>query len=115
MQNITLEPLASSGVEGTISMHTQIVLGVYQNPLGTKNSCLGSTSGGNLLPWNVHIPGKNNASWNTNANLNYHSSMEENSLEGYPLVYPSTMPRVNPPINPIPQWSGHVFKSKQYF
>ena len=57
MQNITLDPLASLGAEGTISMQPQMVARVYQNPLGTHNSCLGSTSGGNHLPWNVHIPG----------------------------------------------------------
>ena len=45
MQNITLDPLASSGVEGTISMQPQMIVGGYQNPLGTHNSCLGSTSG----------------------------------------------------------------------
>ena len=48
MQNITLDPLALSGVEGTISMQPQMVTGGYQNPLGTHNSCLGSTSGGTL-------------------------------------------------------------------
>ena len=47
MQNITLDTLASSEVEGTISMQPQMVAGGYQNPLGTHNSCLGSTSGGN--------------------------------------------------------------------
>ena len=62
MQNIILYPLASSGVEGTISMQPQMVAGGYQNPFGTHNSCLGSTSGGNHLPWNVNIPGGNNAS-----------------------------------------------------
>ena len=45
-----------------------MVVGGYQNPIGTHNSCLGSTSGGNPLPWNVNIPGRNNASQNTNAN-----------------------------------------------
>ena len=50
MQNITLDPLTSSGVEGTISMQPQMVAGGYQNPLGTHNSYLGSTSGGNPLP-----------------------------------------------------------------
>ena len=48
MQNITLDPLDSSGVEGTISMQPQMVAGGYQNPLGTQNSCLGSTSGETL-------------------------------------------------------------------
>ena len=62
MQNITLDPLASSGVEGTISMQPQMVARGYKNTLGTHNSCLGSTSSGNPLPWNVHIPGVNNAS-----------------------------------------------------
>ena len=45
MQNITLNPLASSGVEGAISMQPQLVARGYQNPLITHNSCLGSTSG----------------------------------------------------------------------
>ena len=45
MQNITLDPLASLGVEGTISMQPQMVVGGYQNPLGPHNSFLGSTSG----------------------------------------------------------------------
>ena len=62
IQNITLDPLASSGVEGTISMQPQMVAGGYQNPLGTHNSCLGYISRGNPLPWNVHIPSRNNAS-----------------------------------------------------
>ena len=62
MHNITLDPLASSRVEGTISMQPKMVVGGYQNPLGTHNSCLFSTSGGNPLPWNVHIPSGNNAS-----------------------------------------------------
>ena len=62
MQNITLDPLASSRVEGTISMQPQMVAGGHQNHLGTYNNCLDSTSGGNPLPWNVHIPGRNNAS-----------------------------------------------------
>ena len=57
MQNITLEPLDSLGVEGTISMQPQMVAGGYQNPLGAHNSCLGSTSRGNHLQWNVNIPG----------------------------------------------------------
>ena len=61
MQNITPEPLDSSGAKGTTSMQPQMVAG-YQNPLGTSNSCLGSTYGGNPLPWNVNIPGGNNAS-----------------------------------------------------
>ena len=85
-----------------------MVVGGYQSTLGTHKSCLGSTSGGNHLPWNVHIPGRNNASWNTNAYWNYPSLMGGNSLEGYPHIYPSIMPRGIPPINPIPQWSGHV-------
>ena len=101
MQNITLDPLASSRVEGTISMQHQMVVRGYQNPLGTQNSCLGSTSGGNPLPWNVH-PSGNNAYWNTNSNWNYPSLMGLNAPEGYPLIYPNTMPRRNPPINPIP-------------
>ena len=62
MQNITLDPLASSGVEGTKYMQPQMVAEGYQKPLGTHNSYLGSTSGGNPLPWNVNIPGRNNAS-----------------------------------------------------
>ena len=62
MQNITLDPLDSSGVEGTISMQPQMVAGDYQNLLGTHNSCIGSTFGGNPLPWNVNIPRRNNAS-----------------------------------------------------
>ena len=35
-------------------MQPQMVAGIYQNPLGTHNSFLGSTSGGNPLPWNVN-------------------------------------------------------------
>ena len=48
MQNIAHDPLmASSKVEGTISRKPQMVVaGGYQNPLGTHNSCLGSTSKG---------------------------------------------------------------------
>ena len=115
MQSITLDPLASSRVEGTTSMKPQMVAGGYQNPHGTHNSCLGSTAGGNPLPWNVNITGGNNASWNKNANWNYPSSMGGNASDGYPLIYPSTMPRGNPPINPIPQWSGHISESNQYF
>ena len=41
--------------------------------------------------------------------------MGGNSLEGYALVYPSITPRGNSPINNIPQWSGHVSESTQYF
>ena len=41
--------------------------------------------------------------------------MGGNAPEGYPLIYPGTMHRGNPPINPIPQWSGHVSESNQYF
>ena len=52
-------------------MQPQMVTRGYQNHLGTHNNCLGSTSGGNPLPWNVHIPGGNNASSDTNANWNY--------------------------------------------
>ena len=76
-------------------MHPQMVAGGYQNPLGTHNSCLGSTSGGNTLPWNVNIPGRNNTSWNKNANWNYPSPMGGNAEEGYPLIYPSTIPSGN--------------------
>ena len=89
-------------------MQPQMVVGGYQNPFSTHNSCLHSTFGGNPLPWNVHIPSGNNASWNTNANWNYPSPMGRNALESYSLIYPRKMPRVNPPINPIPQWRGHV-------
>ena len=60
-------------------MQPQMVARGYQNPLGTHNSFLGSTSGGNPLPWNFHIPGENNASWNTNSNWNYPSLMGGNS------------------------------------
>ena len=122
-------------------MQPQMVVGCYQNPLGTHNSCLGSTAGGNHLPWNFHIPDGNNASWNTNANWCYPSPMVGNSPEGYPMIYPSTMLRGNPPINPIPgsnrlflsqppqggnipwnsnknqgqnQWNGQVLVSNQY-
>ena len=49
-------------------MQPQMVAGGYPNPLGMPNSCIGSTFGGIPLPWNVHILGKNNASWNKNAN-----------------------------------------------
>ena len=108
MQNITLNPWDSSRLQGTISMQPQMVVGGYQNPLGTHNSCLGSISWGNPLPWNVNIPGESSASWNKNANWNYPSSMGVNAPEGHPLIYPSTIPRGNLPINPIPQWSGHV-------
>ena len=107
--------MASSGVEGTISLQPQMVARGYQNPLGTHNSCLGSNSRENPLPWNVHIPTINNASWSTNANWNYPSPMGGNSPEVYPLIYPNTMPRGNPPINPIPQWSGHVSERNQSF
>ena len=103
MENITLDPLASLVVQGTTSMQPQMVAIGYQTPIGTPNSCLGSTSGGNPLPWNVHIPCRNNASWNTNANWNYLSPKRGNSLEGYPLIYLRTIPRGNPPINPLPQ------------
>ena len=41
--------------------------------------------------------------------------MGGNSSEDYPLIYPTTMPRGNPPINPIPQWRGHVLESNQSF
>ena len=41
--------------------------------------------------------------------------MGGNSLEGHPLIYPSTIPKGNLLINPIPQWSGHVLESNQYF
>ena len=81
-------------------MQPQMVAGGYQNPLGTHNSCLGSTSRGNPLPWNVNILDRNNVSWNKNANWNYPSLMGGNSLEGHPMIYPSTMNRGNPPINP---------------
>ena len=40
--------------------------------------------------------------------------MGGNDPEGHPLIYPSTIPRENPPINPIPQWSGKVSGSNQY-
>ena len=83
-------------------MQPQIVAGGYQNPLGTHNSCIGSTSGGNPLPCSVNIPSGNNASWNKNSNWNYPSPIGGNSPKGYPLIYPRTMPRRNPPINPIP-------------
>ena len=79
-----------------------MVAGGYQIPLGTHNSCLGSTSGGNPLPQNVNIPRINNAFWKTNVNWNYPSPMGGNDPEGYPLIYPSTMPEVNQPTNPIP-------------
>ena len=115
MQNITLDPLTSSGVEGTISMQPQMVAGGYQNPLGTHNSCIGSTSRGNHLPWHVNILGRNNAPSNQNANWNCTSPIGGNSPKGYPLIYPSTMPRGNPLINPIPQWSGQVPESNQSF
>ena len=49
MHSITLDPLDSSEVEGTISMQPQMVTGGYQNPLGTHNSFLGSNSVGNPL------------------------------------------------------------------
>ena len=62
MQNITHDPLDLSGVEGTISMQPQMVVGFYKNPLGTHNSCLCSISGGNPLPWSANILGINNAS-----------------------------------------------------
>ena len=107
MKKITLHPLDSSEVQGTTSIQPQMVAGGYQNTLRTHNSFLGYFWG-NPLPWNVNIHGKNNASWNTNTNWNYPSLMEGNSLEGHPLIYPSTIPRGNPPINPIPQWSGQV-------
>ena len=102
MQNITFDLLDLLGVEGNSSMRLQMVLKYYQNPVGTPNSFLGSTSGGNPLSWNVHIPSKNNASQKTNANWNYPSPMGGNAPEGYPLIYPSTIPRGNTPINPIP-------------
>ena len=57
MQNITLDPLVSLGFQGTTSMQPQMVARGYQNPLGTHNSFLGYTSGGNPLPWNDNIPG----------------------------------------------------------
>ena len=115
MQNITLDPLNSSKVEGTISMQPQMFAGGCQNTLGAHNSCLGSTSGANPLPWNVNIPSENNASWSKNANWNYPSPMGGNSPEGYPLIHPSTMPGGNSPINPIPQWSGQDLGSNQSF
>ena len=115
MQNITCDPLASSRVEKTISMQPQMVVGGYKNTLGTHNSCLGSTYGGNPLPWNVNIPGGSNASWNTNANWNYPSQMGGNAPKGHPLIYPSTIPRGSPPINPIPQWIGQVSERSQSF
>ena len=68
MQIITLDLLASSRVQWTTSMHPQMVARGCQNPLGKPNSCLGSNSRGNPLPWNVNISRKNNASWNINAN-----------------------------------------------
>ena len=74
MKNITLEPLASLGLQGTISMQPQMVAGGYQNP-----SCLGYTFGGNPLPWDVNIPSGNNASSKINSNWNYPSPMGENS------------------------------------
>ena len=52
MENITLDPLASLGVQGTTSMQPQMVAGGYRNRLSTYNSFLGSTSRGNHLPWN---------------------------------------------------------------
>ena len=79
-----------------------MVAGGYQNPLVTHNSCQGSNSRDNPLPRNVQIPTGNSASWNTKANWNYPSPMRGNSPEGYPLIYPSTMLRGNPPIDPIP-------------
>ena len=60
-------------------MQPQMVARGCQNPLGPHISCLGSASRGNPLPWNVNIPGKNNASWNTNSNWNYPSFMGGNS------------------------------------
>ena len=62
MQNITLNHLASSGFEGSISMPPQMVARGYQNSLRTHNSCIGSIFEGNPLPWNFNIPGGNNAS-----------------------------------------------------
>ena len=68
IQNITLNPLDMSGVEGTTSMQPQMVARGYQNALGITNTILGSNSGGNPLSWNVNIPRGNNASWSTNDN-----------------------------------------------
>ena len=62
MQNITFDLLDSLGVEGNSSMRLQMVLKYYQNPVGTPNSFLGSTSGGTPLPWNASISGRKNAS-----------------------------------------------------
>ena len=62
MQNITLDPLVSSGIDETISTQPQMVARGYQNPLGTHNSFLGSASSKNPLAWNVNIPSENNAS-----------------------------------------------------
>ena len=48
-------------------------------------------------------------------NWNYPSPMGGDAPKGYPLIYPSAMPMGNPHINPIPQWSGQVSGSNQYF
>ena len=71
MKNITLDPLASSGVKGTISMQPQMVAGGYQNILGIHNCFQGSTFWGNPLPWNFNITGVNNASYRKNSNWIY--------------------------------------------
>ena len=54
MQNIKLEPLVSSRVQSTTSMQPQMVARGCQNPFDTPNSCIGSTSRGNPLPWNFN-------------------------------------------------------------
>ena len=41
--------------------------------------------------------------------------MGGNSPEGHPLIYPSILPRGNPIMNPIPQWSGQVSESNKSF
>ena len=92
-----------------------MVGGGYLNPLGTPNSCLGSTSRVNTLPWDVDIHGGNNASQNTNDNWNYPSSMGGNAPKGHPLIYTSTIHRGSPPIKPIPQWSSQYLESNKSF
>ena len=94
-------------------MQPKMVARGNQNPVGTPNSFLDATSRGNPLPWNFNIPSGNNASWNTNASCIYSSHMGGNSEQGHPLIYPITIPRGNPHINPIPQWSGQVSRSGQ--
>ena len=115
MKNITLDPLSSLGVQWNTSMQPQMVAVGYQNPIGTRNSFLGSTPGGNPLPWNVNIDGGNNESWNTNDNWNYPSSMGGNAPKGHPLIYTSTIHRGSPPIKPIPQWSSQDLESNKSF